>query len=80
MTRGTSGRIVIEVDPRLKRDLYVELARRGMTLKAWFVLEAAGLVEAGGQLPLFTGSAGLSQGATPPSDSSRLNAYPDPER
>lgn len=40
MARGESGRIVLEVDPDLKGELYVELARRGLTLKAWFVGEA----------------------------------------
>jgi len=36
MARGHSGRIVIEYDPSRKAELYVELARRGLTLKAWF--------------------------------------------
>jgi len=37
MAKGDSGRIVIEVDPALKRRLYSELASDGSTLKAWFV-------------------------------------------
>lgn len=53
MARGDSGRIVIEVDPHLKGELYVELARRGLTLKAWFVSEAERLVESGRQPALF---------------------------
>lgn len=44
MARGASGRIVLEVDPDLKGELYVELARRGLTLKAWFIGEAERLV------------------------------------
>ena len=40
MAQGESGRIVIEVDPHLKRQLYSALASDGSTLKAWF-LEAA---------------------------------------
>lgn len=44
MARGDSGRIVLQVDPDLKGDLYVELARRGLTLKAWFIGEAERLV------------------------------------
>ena len=41
MARGTSGRIVIEVSPDLKRQLYIALAIENQTLKDWFV-EAAG--------------------------------------
>ena len=52
MPRGTSGRIVIEVDPQLKHDLYVELARREMTLKSWFIREAGALIAIGAQLTL----------------------------
>lgn len=37
MPRGSSGRIVIEIDPALKQDLYVILAKRNMTLKDWFI-------------------------------------------
>lgn len=44
MARGESGRIVLEIDPDLKGELYVQLARRGITLKAWFVGEANRLV------------------------------------
>lgn len=40
MARGESGRIVIEVDPTLKRELYAALALSGSTLKDWFVLTA----------------------------------------
>lgn len=40
MARGESGRIVIEVDPELKRRLYAALAISGLTLKDWFVLSA----------------------------------------
>lgn len=37
-----SGRIVVDVDPKLKRKLYAALALSGDTLKEWFVKEAAG--------------------------------------
>lgn len=40
MSIGTSGRIVIEVEPEVKRHLYSALAREGMTLKNWFLREA----------------------------------------
>ena len=37
MVRGQSKRIVIEIDPELKKSLYIELAKEGRTLKDWFV-------------------------------------------
>jgi hypothetical protein len=40
MPKGESGRVVIEVDPNLKRRLYSALAIDNLTLKDWFV-EAA---------------------------------------
>jgi len=40
MSIGTSGRVVIEIDPALKRELHSILARKGMTLKGWFVAKA----------------------------------------
>ena len=44
MTRGTSGRIVIEVDPSLKRRLHAAVALRGQTLKEWFLACAEDLL------------------------------------
>jgi hypothetical protein len=41
MSIGNSGRIVIEVDPAIKKDLYSLLAKEGMTLKEWFLKNAA---------------------------------------
>jgi hypothetical protein len=40
LARGKSGRIVIEVDPTIKRSLYLSLEQNQITLKDWF-LEAA---------------------------------------
>ena len=37
MSIGSSGRIVIEVDPEVKRLLYATLALEGSTLKEWFL-------------------------------------------
>ena len=53
MARGLSGRIVVEVDPGLKREIYAALARRGMTLKDWLVAEAQSLIARDRQPPLF---------------------------
>lgn len=33
--RGESGRVVVELDPDLKRRLHGALAREGVTLKRW---------------------------------------------
>lgn len=37
MARGISGRVVIELEPELKRQLYSILAVQGLTLKEWFI-------------------------------------------
>jgi len=37
MAIGDSGRIVLEVDPELKKRLYASLALEQMTLKDWFI-------------------------------------------
>lgn len=37
MARGISGRIVVHMDPFLKRSLYVQLATRNTTLKEWLI-------------------------------------------
>jgi hypothetical protein len=53
MARGESGRIVIEVDPALKRELYAALAMSGSTLKDWFIRSAEGYCASGVQGSLF---------------------------
>ena len=40
MARGPSGRIVIEVDPELKRELHAAQVADGNTLKDWFIEQA----------------------------------------
>lgn len=40
MSVGQSGRIVIEVEPDVKRSLYAALAKDGLTLKDWFLRSA----------------------------------------
>lgn len=37
MAKGTSGRIVIEMDPTIKQELYNSLEKEGLTLKQWFL-------------------------------------------
>ncbi|MCB4438262.1 hypothetical protein LHL20_18685 [Alteromonas sp. McT4-15] len=36
MAKGDSGRVVLEIDPDLKRKLYAVLALEQKTLKDWF--------------------------------------------
>lgn len=52
MSIGTSGRIVIEVEPELKRMLYSALTRDGMTLKEWFLRSAEVYLTEGTQISL----------------------------
>jgi hypothetical protein len=40
MSIGSSGRIVIEIDPKTKRNLYSALTKKGVTLKDWFLERA----------------------------------------
>lgn len=41
MSRGPSGRVVVELEPELKRRLYAQLVREGHTLKEWLVQRAS---------------------------------------
>ena len=52
MSIGTSGRIVIEVDPEVKRSLYAALARDGMALKEWFLKNAEAYITDSTQIRL----------------------------
>jgi len=40
MPRGASGRIVLEVDPEFKEELYAALKEDNLTLKDWFLQRA----------------------------------------
>lgn len=40
MAIGTSGRLVIEVDPDFKKHFYTVLETDGLTLKEWFLRAA----------------------------------------
>lgn len=52
MSIGSSGRIVIEIEPESKRMLYAALARDGMTLKDWFLRNVETYMATSSQLPL----------------------------
>ena len=52
MAVGSSGRVVIEIDPGLKRELYATLSRDGVTLKDWFLKRVNEQLKDHGQLSL----------------------------
>jgi hypothetical protein len=53
MSRGNSGRIVLEVDTSIKDDLYVALAKRKLTLKDWFLIQCEQFINNTNQPNLF---------------------------
>ena len=53
MAVGESGRIVLEIDPDLKRKLYSMLALENKTLKEWFIALAVQHIETQQQPSLF---------------------------
>ena len=55
MAVGNSGRIVIEIDPELKQELYGALSEQGLNLKQWFLSNATRYLDQRIQpnLPLF---------------------------
>lgn len=55
MSVGTSGRVVVEIPPDLKRELHALLSSEGKTLKSWFVAYAEEYVRHSGQLTIFNG-------------------------
>jgi len=75
MSIGNSGRIVIEVEPEAKRQLYAALAREGLTLKDWFLRSAENYLAEGSQMPL-----SFSQGSAnaPSNDAAESIKPPSP--
>jgi len=61
MSRGNSGRIVLEVDTSIKDDLYVALAKRKLTLKDWFLIQCEQFINDSNQPILFKDIAAESQ-------------------
>jgi hypothetical protein len=56
MARGESGRIVLEIDPSKKVQLYSALKSEGLTLKDWFLKQASQYLIDKYQMPLFSKS------------------------
>lgn len=52
MAKGASGRIVIEIDPELKRELYDALGKEELTLKDWFLSNTENFLKNRTQLSL----------------------------
>ncbi len=52
MSKGPSGRIVIEIDPATKQRMHAALALQGRTVKSWFLEEVGRLLKNAGQLQL----------------------------
>lgn len=65
MSKGESGRLVIEVDPTLKRHLYSALAIENSTLKQWFIESATRYITERERLDL-PGIASKKRGAKKP--------------
>ena len=61
MARGESGRIVVNIDPALKRRLYSALALDDSTLKDWFIQCAEHYIEARLHLNLSRNSKGAEK-------------------
>jgi hypothetical protein len=57
MARGFSGRIVLEIDPATKDDLYIALAKKRITLKDWFLKQCNIFIEESYQSTLFNEAA-----------------------
>jgi hypothetical protein len=74
MARGESGRIVIEVEPEVKRRLYSALALTGSTLKDWFVKAAADFCSEASQPSLFPRDSERSVSALPEHPATRENS------
>lgn len=52
MAIGPSGRIVVEIDPALKRDLYEALRADHLSLRDWFLTQAQTYLDSRRQLRL----------------------------
>lgn len=37
MAIGNSGRIVIDIDPKLKKEIHALIKRKGLTMREWFL-------------------------------------------
>ena len=61
MARSDSGRVVIDLDPEFKNELYSALRNDDKNLKGWFLEKATDYVEDKKQPSLFSDQSRLSQ-------------------
>jgi hypothetical protein len=40
VAKGSSGRLVIEIDPSIKKELYDRLGEKGLNMREWFLINA----------------------------------------
>jgi len=40
VAKGSSGRLVIEIDPSVKKELYERLGEKGLNMREWFLINA----------------------------------------
>ncbi|MBO0612501.1 hypothetical protein J1836_06095 [Thiothrix fructosivorans] len=52
MARGVSGRIVIEINPETKQELYEQLMINNVSLKSWFLANVESFLKGKQQLTL----------------------------
>jgi len=60
MSIGNSGRLVIEIEPELKKELHAVLKKEGTNLKAWFLENVDHFLSEKGQQSLALEGADLS--------------------
>lgn len=60
MARSSSGRIVIEIDPEMKDELYQQLNKENLSLKSWFLEHVDDFLKGRQQLKLELHSTVLS--------------------
>jgi len=65
MPHGKSGRIVLEVDPYEKQDLYHALEKDGLTLKDWFLGRARHYLQNRNQTELQFAESDMISGGSP---------------
>lgn len=64
MAKGSSGRIIIEIDPEFKQELYDSLQKENLTMKDWFLANADRFLKDRGQLNLHLSSDEFSRKAS----------------
>ena len=62
MAVGSSGRVVIDLDPQVKRQLHAALVADGLTLKEWFQRKCERYLQERGQPSLFAESTDDGEG------------------